>query len=241
MAGTRRRTVRRRLNWTRLLLVLAVLAALGGLVELERSPELRLQRFVVRGGPPSLAALTGLRQGEPLWSLDLLSADRNLLRRAPYLGTAQITRQWPQAVAIAVGYRVAEAVVAGPGGRLYGVDATGRVLAPVAGPGSLPVLGGVPAGSVRSYHDLRGADVAAALRLVQELRRQRFKVAQVVAAAPLQVVLPSGTEVIWPPAGDVVRTLRELSAVQKALAARDASAASIDLTTLARPLVVLRK
>lgn len=232
---------RRRLNGKRLLGTLAVLAVLAGLWQLERSPLLRVQHIVVTGGSGHLAALSGLRPGEPMWALDLGQAEQRLLARARYLRTATVRRRWPQTVEIAVTDRAPVAVVAGPGGALFGVDPTGRVLAKIGTGSGLPVLGGVAARSVGAYRDLRGAELPLALGLVADFGVQRFKVSEVVSAAPLAVYLPSGTEVLWPQGANVAGTIRELRAVLAALQRKGARAASIDLRVPSRPLVVLRQ
>ncbi len=232
---------RRRLRWPRLLATLALLGAFAGLWQLERSPLLRLQHIVVLGGAQRLAELSGLTMDEPLWSVDAAAVSRNLLRRAPYLRTAAVRRQWPQTIEIRVSDRVPIAAVAGAGGAFWGVDRTGRVLAPLAGAQGLTVLGGVPARLIRRYRDLGGGGVRAALGLIAGLRQARFQVSQVVAGGALAVYLPSGTEVLWPQGTNLAATLRELQAVLQALRARDAVAASIDLRVADRPLVVLRR
>ncbi len=243
MARPGLRPVRRRLrlHWPRLLATLALLAVLVGLWQLERSPLLRLQHIVVRGGSERLVALSGLRLDEPLWSVDVAAVSRSLLRRAPYLKTALVRRQWPQTMEIQVSDRVPIAAVAGAGGAFYGVDQTGRVLAPLASAQGLTVLGGVPPGLVGRYRDLGGGGVHAALALIAGLQGERFQVSQVVAGSPIEVYLPSGTEVLWPQGTNLAATLRELQAIVKALQARGAVAASIDLRVADRPLVVLRR
>ena len=232
---------RRRLNWPRLLTIMALLAALIGLYQLERSPLLRLQHIQVVGGSSALGRLSGLRLDEPLWSIDQRAAERHLLARAPYLRTAVVERQWPQSVRIVVTRRHPIAAVGGPGGTLWGVDAQGRVLTQLGHPAGMTVLGGVPAADVGRYRDLRGTQLHLALALVAAFARQDFRVSQVVASSPLIVYLPSGTEVLWPPGTNVAGTLRELQTILQALSGRGAVASSIDLRVAARPLVVLRR
>ena len=232
---------RRRLNWPRLLATLALLAALTGLYQLERSPLLRLQHIHVVGGSSALGRLSGLRLDEPLWSIDQRAVARRLLARAPYLRTALVERQWPQTVRIVVTPRYPIAVVAGPGGTFWGVDAQGRVLTAIRQPAGMTVLGGVAARGVGRYRDLTGTQLHLALALIAAFSRQGFRVSQVVAASPLTVYLPSGTEVLWPQGTNVAGTLRELQTILRALSARGAVASSIDLRVAARPLVVLRQ
>jgi cell division protein FtsQ len=232
---------RRRANWPRLLLTLAVLAAVAGAWQLERSPLLRVQHVEVHGGPAALWLLSGIKLDEPIWSLDTEAAARTLLRRAPYLRSALVLRRWPQTAEIDVGYRVAMAAVVGPGGRLFGVDDTGRVLTPLGSATHFAVLGGVPAAAVVRYRDLHGAGVHAALALMAAFTADGFPVSQVVAGSPLAVYLPSGTEVLWPQGANTASTLRELQAVLQALRRQGNVAASIDLRVVSRPLVVLRQ
>ena len=232
---------RRRLHWPRLIATAVVLAALVGAWQLERSPLLRLQHVEVRGGRQALASLSGLRMDEPMWSVNTKAVARDLLRRAPYLRTAVVLRQWPQTVEIEVQRRVPVAAVAGRGGTFYGVDASGRILRPLAGTQGMTVLGGVATGQVGRYRDLRGTQVLAALDLIAELQAQRFPVSQVVAGPPLAVYLPSGTEVLWPEGTNVPGTLKELKAIELALRKQGAVAASIDLRVAQRPLVELRR
>ena len=232
---------RRRLHWPRLLATMAVLAAVVGLWQLERSPLLRLQHVQVRGGPQVLWRLSGLRLDEPIWSVDTAAASRSLLTRAPYLRSAVVQRSWPQTVEIDVRYRVPLAAVVGPGGMLFGVDAAGRVLTPLGRTTRLVVLGGVRSSQVGRYRDLGGGQVHAALALIAALAAQHFAVSQVVARSPLAVYLPSGTEVLWPQGANTAGTLRELQAILGVLQHQGNVASSIDLRVTAHPLVVLRK
>jgi cell division septal protein FtsQ len=235
-----RRVRRRRVRPGRLLGFLAVVAVLVGVFELMQGPFLRLHAVSVHGGPQTLWRESGLRLGVPLWAVNTGAADRALLARARFLASATFSREWPDKLSLTVTYRTAVAAAAGANGRLFGIDATGRVLGPVAALSGLPILQGIDASLVRPYDDLsqraaRAADLAAGLRAAG------LNVSEVVPGTSAQVYLPSGTEVLWPSTSNTRQTLEELQAILGALKRRGAVAASIDLRVPKRPLVVLRK
>lgn len=236
-----RKVRRRRLRRPRrLLAALLGVAVAAGLYVILTGPFLRLQTVAVTGGPQALWRAGGLRLGMPLWSIDLPAADAELLRRVPALASAAFRRNWPNRLTLRVTYRRPVAAVAGPQETLYGVDATGRVLTPLSAKSGFAVLGGVSPSMIAPYRDLSGKAVQA-VTLAADLAAQGFRVAEVTATTPMQVYLPSGTEVLWPRTSKNIQTLTELKAVLAALQNRGAVAASIDLRVLSRPLVVLRK
>lgn len=244
MARPRYRIVRRRrrhrLRLGRLLLWGVLLAAAYGALQLWRSPLLRLQQIHVVGGPQSVAGLTGLRRGTLLWQLNLRQAGATLLRRAPQIASVRIALHYPHSASVYVRYRHAVAAVGGPDGGFYGVDPTGRVLTSIGGPGSLPVLTGVPVADVGAYRDL-GKGAVQAVQLAASLSAAHFAVSQVAVGQPPVVYLPSGTQVLWPASSNLRATLSELSAILQKVAAQGAVAASVDLRLPSDPVVVLRR
>ena len=134
-ARTRRRFARRQwrrrwLAWRLVLLVVLVLALLGGGVwAVWFSSWLAVDRVEVTGAQTASAedvrARAGIETGEPLVRVDLAEAEARV-RSMAVVKTVEITRRWPDSVLVSIKERVAIAVV-DIGGRLRGMDSDGVV------------------------------------------------------------------------------------------------------------------
>jgi cell division protein FtsQ len=126
----RRQWRRRWLAWRYLLVVVVVLAALGGGVwAVGYSTWLGVETIDVSGAQTVDAAeirtRSGIDAGEPLVRIDLAAAERRIGALA-VVRSVDVTRQWPNGVLISIEERVPIAVVE-IGGRLRGMDADGVV------------------------------------------------------------------------------------------------------------------
>ncbi|MHB8682381.1 MAG: cell division protein FtsQ/DivIB [Acidimicrobiales bacterium] len=135
---------RRRL---RLVLAAMVVSALGAgtLVTLHTSL-FAARHVVVRGAAQTPSALvarvSGLDAHPPLIDVNG-GADAARLEALPWVGTAVVSRRWPDSVVVELHERVPVAAMARAAGGVVLVDATGRVLADVtSAPAGLPVLTG---------------------------------------------------------------------------------------------------
>jgi cell division protein FtsQ len=146
----RRQEGRRRLRRLALLLAVTVLAAAG--IAATRSPLLDVDRVRVEGTShtpaAAIRAASRVRPGDALVDVDP-GAVRHRVAALPWVDRVAVRRQWPGTVRIEVTERRAAAVLAA-GTRSFLVDATGRVLEPVAEP---------PASLVR----IEGVDLAPSL------------------------------------------------------------------------------
>lgn len=118
----------------RLLLLVAVAALALAAVVVLRSPVLDVDEVVVAGtsrlDPAVVRSEAGIDHGSPLLLADLgAAADR--LEALPWVAEADVTRQLPGRVDIAIVEREAVAVVSGDGSAVL-VDVDGRVLEQVA-------------------------------------------------------------------------------------------------------------
>lgn len=214
-----------------------VVAVLG----LAFSPFFEVRSVRVLGGPQSMAGELGLVPGIRIWQVNLKTAAENLLSRAPQLASAKVGRVWPNAVTVQISYRQPVAVAIAAGGALFGVDPTGRVLTEMAVPGNLPVLRGVAADRVHSWVRLRMKGLVSALSLATALEHLGFRFSEVVPGTSPTIYLESGTQVLWPGASNAQSTLAALRTVLAALVRNGQVAATIDLRSPSRPLLVLRK
>jgi cell division protein FtsQ len=127
------------------LLVLLVLAGavVGGRVLLLRSPWFRVAQIDVAApagmNADTLRAVTGIRPGQPLLTVDVDGAGRNLGTLAP-VASATVTRHWPHTVRVEVVGRTPVALTPSAEGPWL-VDHTGLAYQPAgAHPPALPVL-----------------------------------------------------------------------------------------------------
>lgn len=234
----RRRPGRRFRLILRTAVALLVVAALIGVLF---SPIFALRTVRVLDGPQSLGQGIGIALGTPIWRINLRAAQTVLLRRHPGLASAEIGRVWPNSVTLQVSYRRPVAVALAGGGTVYGVDRSGRVLTRRASPGGLPLLGGVAAESVRRWAQLSAPGLPQALSVAAQLEQLGFPFAEVVPGTTPTIYLDSGTQVRWPAASKAKSTLAALKSVLAALRRLGEVAATIDLRSPSRALVVQRR
>lgn len=235
---TRRRPGPRFRLIVRTLIALVLVAAVLGLAF---SPMFEVRTVRVTGGPQSMAGELGLQPGIRIWQVNVKAAAEQLLTRAPQLASAKVGRLWPNAVTVEISYRRPVAVALAASGALFGVDRTGRVLSQMTLPGSLPILRGVPSAKVHSWAQLQAKGLLRALALAATLEHLQFPFAEVLPGASPTVYLDSGTQVLWPVASKAESTLAALRTVLSALRRNGQVAATIDLRSPSRPLLVLRK
>jgi cell division protein FtsQ len=126
----RRQWRRRWLAWRYLLVLVVVLALVGGGIwAVWFSSWLAVETIDVSGAQTveasDIRARSGIDVGEPLARVDLASAERRVGALA-VVRSVEVTRQWPNGVLISIEERVPIAVVE-IGGRLRGMDADGVV------------------------------------------------------------------------------------------------------------------
>lgn len=155
----------------RLVLLVAVAAvALAGVVVV-RSPVLDVDEITVTGTAQlttdQIVDVAGIGRGSPLLLADL-DAAASELEALPWVAAAEVTRDLPGRVRIAVRERDAVAVVAGPG-RAVLVDVEGRVLE-VADAAATPFVQVVVADDPPEPGRDVGPDLVAAIELAGRLR-----------------------------------------------------------------------
>jgi len=126
----RRQWRRRWLAWRYLLVMVVVLAIVGGGIwAVWFSTWLAVETVDVSGAQTvdasDIRARSGVDVGEPLARVDLASAERRIGAMA-VVRSVDVTRQWPHGVLISIEERVPIAVVE-IGGRLRGLDSEGVV------------------------------------------------------------------------------------------------------------------
>jgi cell division protein FtsQ len=126
----RRQWRRRWLAWRPLLVLVVVLALVGGGIwAVWFSKWLAVETIDVSGAQTvdasAIRARSGIDEGDPLARIDLAAAERRIGALA-VIRSVDVTRQWPNGVLISIEERVPIAVVE-IGGRLRGMDADGVV------------------------------------------------------------------------------------------------------------------
>jgi cell division protein FtsQ len=177
----------------RILLVVVLLSLVGGAGWLVFvSPVLAVERVRVTGvrtvTPEQIMGAAAVPVGRPLARVDV-DRIRARVEQVPVVARADISRSWPNTVAIGVTERTPVAAVhTGAGYRL--IDAEGVTFRSVPGPRKLPVI---EAGS----HPQAGKEAAAVVAALPVELEQ--KVAQVQAATmdSITLQLRDGREVVW--------------------------------------------
>ena len=126
----RRQWRRRWLAWRYLLVLVLVVAIVGGgIYAVWFSKWIAVEEIEVSGAQTveasDIRARSGIDEGEPLVRVDLATAERRIGALA-VIRSVSVTRQWPHGVLISIEERTAIAVVE-IGGRLRGMDADGVV------------------------------------------------------------------------------------------------------------------
>lgn len=194
---------------------LRVLGALGSLTALVlaawglvRSPVLDLDHVRIQplGGstpnvhvsPQIIEKASGLRRGDPLFNRDL-SAVRERVLEIPWVSEAEVTRQWPGSIVIAVGERVPISVISVADGRWMLVDREGR---------ALEVVSDLPAGIV-ALEGVKAVDVPG-----RTLGRDAHGPLQLVDAVPDSIRMQM-SRVVLAGDGSLVAHLRSANAEQE--------------------------
>lgn len=192
----RRQWRRRWLAWRYVLAVVLVLALVGGGVyAVWFSQWLAVEDIEVSGAQTvsakEIRARSGIEEGEPLVSVDLSKAERQISALA-VIRSVNVTRQWPHGVLISLEERTAIAVVE-IGDRLRGMDADGVVFRDYKkAPSDLPRVQtsiGTTAEALRE-----AARVISALPDDLTLRVDHV---QVETVDQISLVLKDGRTVVW--------------------------------------------
>lgn len=198
---TRRRFARRQwrrrwLAWKPVLALLVVLAlVVGGAWLVFFSRYLAVQGVRVTGtgllSADDVRTAARVPDGEPLARVDLVAVERRVEALAP-VKRAEITRQWPDAVAISVEERVPIAVV-DIGGRIRGMDDGGVIFRDYPrAPRNLPL--------VRTTGRTGGEALSEAAQVVSALPgslARRVEYLAVVTVDQITLVLRDGRQVVW--------------------------------------------
>ncbi len=208
----RRQWRRRWLVWRRVVAALGVVALGAAVVWLVWfSAWLAVGEVEVRGtevlAADDVRAATGLETGEPLVSLDLPKIEARVEALAA-VGSAEVTRQWPDRVLVTVRERRAIAVVE-VAGRLRGMAADGVLFRSYRrAPQGLPRVETV--GPVDAEALTESAQVVAALPAELRVRVARIRVGTVDR---IELVLRDGRLVVWGSAEDSEQKATVLAAL----------------------------
>jgi cell division protein FtsQ len=228
----RRQWRRRWLAWRYLLVLVVVLALVGGGIwAVGFSTWLAVETIDVSGAQTveaaDIRARSGIDVGEPLARVDLASAERRIGALA-VVRSVDVTRQWPNGILISIEERVPIAVVE-IGGRLRGMDADGVVFRDYKkAPANLPL--------VRTSIGTTSAALREAAKVISALPQELSLLVdhvQVTTVDQISLVLKDGRTVVWGSAdesdtkADVLATL--LATVQAS--AYDVSVPSKPTTT----------
>jgi cell division protein FtsQ len=211
-ARERARARRRRLSVT----VAVALALLGGAgyIVVWHTSALAVTAVRVVGqktvSAQRVIAASGLRIGMPLAAADLSGAQARV-RSIPQIASAEVSRDWPHTVVIAVVERVGAALV--PDGPGYDVvDVTGVVFGTTAQPTGLPVI------QVQGGEDVKAAVVPGALAALKALPTdiaQRVTGIGAASAYSITLRLAGGVTVDWGGGEDASGKARDLVALMR--------------------------
>jgi len=226
----------------RIVHVLIAAAVVVGLAHLPWSAvsrrALRIDRIQVEGthylDAGRVAQIAGLGVGQSLLQLDCARA-RQALMLHPRVRSAEVSRQWPNAVCIRVTERLPALLVRH--GVPWEIDSSGVLLAPLADGvvADVPLLSGVsfeawPAGAqIRSPEVMRGLAWARALADRELQLSGQVSELDVASGRSTALLMMDGTRVLssaWPPD---TRTLSALRVVLADLKQRGTAAQEVDL------------
>lgn len=184
-----------------------------------------------------LCALSGLRLGVNVWGVDLDEAER-LLLQDPWVRSAKVTRHPPRRLSLAVALR--HAVAAIDLGGLYLVDEGGEVFkrALPADGVDLPLITGIPRRLFADRPAFAHAEMAAALSLLDELRRRHFAELSEVHCDELlgpTIYLGPGPLAVRLGEGDPAPKLDRLAQAEASLSKRGLRPAVLDLSDSQHP------
>ncbi len=192
----RRQWARRWLNWKPVLALLLVGASIAGAVWLFLfSSVLAVADVEVTGARTLDSAqvrdVAAVPDGEPLARVDL-DAVRARVEALAVVRSAEVTRQWPDRVLVAIEERVAVAVVE-IGGRTRGMDAQGVVFRDYAkAPPGLPEVRTSP----ETPRDAL-AEAAQVVEALPETLTRRVAHVEAVTVDQISLVLRDGRTVVW--------------------------------------------
>lgn len=200
-AFARRQWARRWITWKYVVAALVLVGLVAGAIWLFLfSSVLAVQRVEVEGTkglqPAEVRAVAGLDEGEPLAGVDLDDV-RTRVQALALVRSADVTRQWPDTVVIAVEERVAIATVE-IGDQLRGLDLDGVVFDEYAKPpAGLPRVE-TAAGAGREAL----AEAAAVVSTLPEDLAGRVDYVEVATVDQISLVLRDGRVVVWGSAED---------------------------------------
>jgi cell division protein FtsQ len=192
----RRQWRRRWLAWRYLLVLVLVLAIVGGgIYAVWFSKWLAVEDIDVSGAetvePAAIRARSGIDEGEPLVRVDLATAERRIGSLA-VVRSVTVTRQWPHGVLISIVEREAIAVVE-IGGRLRGMDEDGVVFSDYdKAPPGLP--------RVETEIGTTSAALREAAKVISALPQELSLLVdhvQVTTVDQISLVLKDGRNVLW--------------------------------------------
>jgi cell division protein FtsQ len=214
---------------------IAVAVLLAVAYGVSRSPLLAVDTLTVRGtshlATEQVLDAAGVHEGDAMVWLDT-GAALSGIEALPYVRSASLRREWPDAVRITVHERVPAAWVDGPAGKAL-VDGTGRVLELVeAAPPAMPQLLGAtlvppPGGTIDAVGAARAAGALTGLAAAGTTSVE-------VTAQGIVLHLASGTEVRMGEATQVGVKIRAALAVLAALP--DAPPAYVDVSVPTNPV-----
>lgn len=224
------------------LLVLVVVAAIAlAAVIVLRSPILDVDEVTVVGHgrtePDEIRAVAGIETGAPLLLADL-GAAAAAIEALPWIAEAEVTRDLPGRVHVAVRERTAVAVVAG-GGRAVLVDVDGRVLDELGTVAGAPYVRVVAESPPPDAGAVVARELSTAIELAGRLRANPPGVVAAVHLDPdLRLELVSGAVVEL---GDADELDAKVEAFRTVHARVDqACVARIDLTVPTHPVLTRR-
>jgi cell division protein FtsQ len=166
--------------------------------------------------PVRVQAIAGLAVGQPLWTADLRRARQSLLLDSR-IAAAEVTRQLPRGIRIAIRERVPALLV--DHGTPWELDSTGVLLAPLEKGvvADVPVLVGPDLEGVPAGTQVASSEIARGLRWAETLADPMLQLAGQVSELDVSrdpvttLTLLDGTRVVadtWPPSARTLSALR---------------------------------
>ena len=220
---------RRRLRVIALVLgIVAVAAAAWGL---SRTPLLDVDRITISGAEaatrPEVLESSGLSTGVPMLFLDTDEVQRSV-ESLPWVRSANVWRDWPATVRIAVEPRVPAAVVPASQGRTALLDAHGYVIGWAAEPTAMPHVSVPFTGELGDIHTAADGALAVAVAMPEDLRVWVSTVTVDADRGELGLDLVGGARAVL---GEPVLIDDKISALRSVLASADLECiTAIDVT-----------
>lgn len=198
-------------GWVRALIVVGLLAAVGGVGWLLMfSSVFGVNRVMVSGGPEALTAQVrrqaAVTPGEPLLRVDAAQVAERIVAGVPNLEQVTVTRDWPGTLRVQVTPRRPLLAVRTPAGWQL-LDHEGVVVAtPAAPPARMPTL--TDAGSPAA-----GATAAAVLPALPAKVGSQVAAVSAVSSESISVQLRDGRTIVWGSASETDQKARVLQAL----------------------------